>query len=220
MFTGIVETTGTLSFMQKKGKGFTVGIKTPAAFGLKARVKLGDSIACNGVCLTATVIDGDEFHADMSAETVSLTAWGSYAVGRPINLELACTPSTHLGGHIVQGHVDGVGEVVSVSPLDEAFDVLIACPPELMRYIALKGSIAADGVSLTVNGIDGDIIRLTLIPHTQSGIAFGMWQGGAKVNLEVDVLARYLERLMNCGKESPVKDGGLTLETLTANGFI
>lgn len=141
---------------------------------------------------------------------------GSYSSGHKINLELACTPSTHLGGHVVQGHVDGIGTVVSRHTLDDAYDIWIKAPDELLRYIAPKGSIAVDGVSLTVNEIKGDCFRLTLIPHTQSNVNFENFNECNKVNLECDVLARYLERLftagagsINAGTQSLAKDGAM-----------
>ena len=151
-----------------------------------------------------------------SSETVKCTCFGSYSSGHKINLELACTPSTHLGGHVVQGHVDGIGTVVSRHTLDDAYDIWIKAPDELLRYIAPKGSIAVDGVSLTVNEIKGDCFRLTLIPHTQSNVNFENFNEGNKVNLECDVLARYLERLftagvgsINAGTQSLAKDGAM-----------
>ena len=153
MFTGIVEAVGTLEAMTAHGRGYEIIVKTPSSFLLKQRVKLGDSIANNGVCLTVTRMSGDCFYADVSAETVAHTAFCDYKRGCAVNLELACTPSTHLGGHIVQGHVDGVGTVVKKQTLDEAYDIYIRAPQDILRYIAKKGSIAVNGVSLTVNDI-------------------------------------------------------------------
>lgn len=199
MFTGIVEAVGTLKALKKHGHGYEILVETPESFKLKERVRLGDSIANNGVCLTVTAMSGNAFYADVSAETVKCTCLGNYAKGHKLNLELACTPSTHLGGHIVQGHVDGIGTVVSKHTLDEAYDIWIKAPDELLRYIAPKGSIAVDGVSLTVNEIKGNTFRLTLIPHTQSNVNFENFSEGNKVNLECDVLARYLERLLSYG---------------------
>ncbi len=199
MFTGIVEAVGTLKALKKHGHGYEILVETPESFKLKERVRLGDSIANNGVCLTVTAMSGNAFYADVSAETVKCTCLGNYAKGHKLNLELACTPSTHLGGHIVQGHVDGIGTVVSKHTLDEAYDIWIKAPDELLRYIAPKGSIAVDGVSLTVNEIKGNTFRLTLIPHTQSNVNFENFSEGNKVNLECDVLSRYLERLLSYG---------------------
>lgn len=242
MFTGIVEAVGTLKALKKHGHGYEILVETPESFKLKERVKLGDSIANNGVCLTVTAMSGKAFYADVSAETVKCTCLGNYANGQKLNLELACTPSTHLGGHIVQGHVDGIGTVVSKHTLDEAYDIWIKAPEELLRYIAPKGSIAVDGVSLTVNEIKGDTFRLTLIPHTQSNVNFENFSEGNKVNLECDVLARYLERLFaygfNHGKNAQEnnalksnlpqnnltnsksnKSSAITMSSLLMNGF-
>lgn len=223
MFTGIVEAVGTLKALKKHGHGYEILVETPDSFKLKERVKLGDSIANNGVCLTVTAMSGNAFYADVSSETVKCTCFGSYSSGHKINLELACTPSTHLGGHVVQGHVDGIGTVISKHTLDEAYDIWIKAPNELLRYIAPKGSIAVDGVSLTVNEIKGDCFRLTLIPHTQSNVNFENFNEGNKVNLECDVLARYLERLftagagsINAGTQSLAKDGAMKGHTTSS----
>src|SRR5574344_2163709 len=220
MFTGIVQAIGTLKAMTKKGRGFEIIMEVGDDFDLKNKVELGDSVAHNGVCLTVTKISGNCYYADISAETVACTCFKNYKLGQKINLELACTPSTHLGGHIMQGHVDGVGEVIKKTTLDDAFDIWIKVPNDLLRYIAHKGSIAVDGVSLTVNEIVNDTFRLTLIPHTQGVVNFDNFEKGHKVNLEVDVLARYLERLFVSGKEDKnTKDGGLSMNTLLKNGF-
>lgn len=228
MFTGIVEAVGTLKALKKHGHGYEILVETPESFRLKERVKLGDSIANNGVCLTVTRMSGSSFYADVSAETVKCTCLGNYSSGHKMNLELACTPSTHLGGHIVQGHVDGIGTVISRHTLDEAYDIWIKAPVELLRYIAPKGSIAVDGVSLTVNEIRQDTFRLTLIPHTQGNVNFDNFSEGKKVNLEVDVLARYLERLLGAGlsakqdnlSDSSKKSSAVTMSSLLKNGFI
>ncbi|MGN1281547.1 MAG: riboflavin synthase [Succinivibrio sp.] len=221
MFTGIVEAVGSLKSLKKRGNGYEILVETPDEFRLKERVKLGDSIANNGVCLTVTSISGNCFGADVSTETVRCTCFGYYKSGHRINLELACTPETHLGGHIVQGHVDGIGLVTSRKVLDDAFDIMVRVPSDLLRYIATKGSIAVDGVSLTVNEVRGDEFRLTLIPHTQSQVNFENFKEGCRVNIEVDVLSRYLERLLSFGsfERKEQKSSALTLEKLHKNGF-
>ena len=165
-------------------------------------------------------MSGDCFYADVSAETVAHTAFCDYKRGCAVNLELACTPSTHLGGHIVQGHVDGVGTVVKKQTLDEAYDIYIRAPQDILRYIAKKGSIAVNGVSLTVNDIENDVFRLTLIPHTQNTVDFSGFEPGSKVNLEVDVLARYLERLIEAKSEKKTQSSGISMSTLIKNGFV
>lgn len=196
MFTGIVESKGVLEQIERSGKGAHIKVRTTAAF-LKDRVRLGDSIATNGVCLTATKLGETFYEADLSFESFNLTCFQYYTPGQSLNLELACTPNTRLGGHIMQGHVDGIGQVLEQTRVDEAINVWVQAPEELKRYIAMKGSIAVDGVSLTVNEIRDRDFRLTLIPHTQTEIAT-TFKPGSKVNLEVDVLARYLERLFSC----------------------
>ena len=221
MYTGIIEAVGTLSHLEKRGDGAMVRIATPASFAVSSRVKEGDSVAANGVCLTATAIGTDTFTADVSAETMQLTCFKYYKPGSKLNLELPCTPSTHLGGHIVQGHVDGVGEIIDITPLGEAYNIWVKNPQDISRYIALKGSITVDGASLTVNAVKDDSFRLTIIPHSQSVLAFENWQVGNKVNLEVDVLARYLEQLILGSKtKDEAITPGVTLESLMQNGFV
>ena len=220
MFTGIVQSVGVLQSIVRQGKGAHVVVATEPGF-LPGKVQLGDSIATNGVCLTATALRDTAYEADLSFESFSLTCFHYYTPGQSLNLELACTPNTRLGGHIMQGHVDGIGTVLERYRVDEAYNIWIKAPEELKRYIAHKGSIAVDGVSLTVNEVRDCDFRLTLIPHTLQEIAT-TFQPGSKVNLEVDVLARYLERLLQ--SQSPNKaatEGGsrVTLESLQQNGF-
>lgn len=215
MFTGIVESKGVIQSIERTGKGSHVVIRTDPAF-LKDRVRLGDSIATNGVCLTATVLHDNAYEADLSFESVNLTCFAHYTPGTEVNLELACTPNTRLGGHIMQGHVDGVGTILENYRVDEALNIWVQAPASLKHYIAMKGSIAVDGISLTVNEVRDCDFRLTLIPHTLKEVATP-FRPGSKVNLEVDVLARYLERLLllNEGKKS----GEVTLQSLQQNGF-
>lgn len=226
MFTGIVEAKGVLLSIKREGKGAHVRIKTSPDF-IKGRVNLGDSIATNGVCLTATQLYEDGYEADLSFESLSLTCFRNYNPGQEVNLELACTPQTRLGGHIMQGHVDGVGMVIESYRVDEAYNIWIQAPENLKRYIALKGSIAVDGISLTVNEVRDRDFRLTLIPHTYKEVAT-IFKPGTEVNLEVDVLSRYLERLLQAQtKGSSVGSSvgnaaagqGVTLESLQQNGF-
>lgn len=219
MFTGIVESKGVIESIERNGKGAHVVIRTDSAF-LKDRVRLGDSIATNGVCLTATALREDAYEADLSFESVNLTCFGFYSPGTEVNLELACTPHTRLGGHIMQGHVDGVGTVLENYRVDDAINIWIQAPQNLKHYIAMKGSIAVDGISLTVNEVRDCDFRLTLIPHTQQEVATS-FRPGSKVNLEVDVLARYLERLLqaNSSSSNNQSNSQLTLESLQKNGF-
>ncbi len=219
MFTGIVESKGVLQSISRVGKGAHLRVRTAPEF-IKGRVNLGDSIATNGVCLTATALHEDGYEADLSFESFNLTCFQYYVPGTELNLELACTPNTRLGGHIMQGHVDGVGTVIEKYRVDDAFNIWVRAPEDLKRYIAMKGSIAVDGVSLTVNEVRDSDFRLTLIPHTQNEIATS-FNPGSKVNLEVDVLARYLERLMGSvqAPQGSSSKSTLTLETLQQNGF-
>ncbi|MEE1339756.1 MAG: riboflavin synthase [Succinivibrionaceae bacterium] len=215
MFTGIVQAIGFLDEITPNGKGSTIKISS-SSFDF-SDVNIGDSIACNGVCITVTKLNNNSFWGDVSHETMDCTTFKKYKKGQSINLEKALTPMTHMGGHIVQGHVDGVGVITSIIKKDGVMDVWIKAPQELGKYIAHKGSITIDGVSLTVNELKGDLFRLTLIPHTHEITTTDNWVNGEEVNVEVDVLSRYLERLLE-SKESQ-KNKGLTKETLLSNGF-
>ncbi|MGI2196963.1 riboflavin synthase [Shewanella baltica] len=217
MFTGIIEAVGTLRKLERKGDDIRL---TVASGKLDLNdVRLGDSIATNGVCLTVVQQLADGYVADVSAETVSLTGFANYKVGTKVNLEKAVTPTTRLGGHMVSGHVDGIAMVEQRLVRGQAIEFWLAAPAELGRYIAHKGSITIDGVSLTVNEVDGSRFRLTIVPHTAGETTLIDLQAGDMVNIEVDLIARYLERLMNYdGKDS--KSGGVTLEMLARAGFV
>ncbi|WP_415775164.1 riboflavin synthase [Shewanella oncorhynchi] len=217
MFTGIIEAVGTLRKLERKGDDIRL---TVASGKLDLNdVRLGDSIATNGVCLTVVQQLADGYVADVSAETVSLTGFANYKVGTKVNLEKAVTPTRRLGGHMVSGHVDGIATVEQRLVRGQAIEFWLAAPAELGRYIAHKGSITIDGVSLTVNEVDGSRFRLTIVPHTAGETTLIDLQAGDKVNIEVDLIARYLERLMNYdGKDS--KSGGVTMEMLARAGFV
>ncbi|MGI2198435.1 riboflavin synthase [Shewanella baltica] len=217
MFTGIIEAVGTLRKLERKGDDIRL---TVASGKLDLNdVRLGDSIATNGVCLTVVQQLADGYVADVSAETVSLTGFANYKVGTKVNLEKAVTPTTRLGGHMVSGHVDGIAMVEQRLVRGQAIEFWLAAPAELGRYIAHKGSITIDGVSLTVNEVDGSRFRLTIVPHTAGETTLIDLQAGDMVNIEVDLIARYLERLMNYdGKDS--KSGGVTMEMLARAGFV
>ncbi|MGR3970184.1 riboflavin synthase [Shewanella sp. 1180_01] len=217
MFTGIIEAVGTLRKLERKGDDIRL---TVASGKLDLNdVRLGDSIATNGVCLTVVQQLADGYVADVSAETVSLTGFANYKVGTKVNLEKAVTPTTRLGGHMVSGHVDGIAMVEQRLVRGQAIEFWLVAPAELGRYIAHKGSITIDGVSLTVNEVDGSRFRLTIVPHTAGETTLIDLQAGDKVNIEVDLIARYLERLMNYdGKDS--KSGGVTMEMLARAGFV
>jgi len=165
-----------------------------------AEVALGDSIATSGVCLTVTELPGGGYWADVSPETLSLTSLGTKSIGDPVNLETSLTLNTPLGGHLVSGHVDGVGKIQEIIEDARFWRVKVAAPENLARYIAMKGSICVDGTSLTVNQVDGASFELTIIPQTWEETVFSEYEVGSRVNLEVDVIARYLERLSQFGQ--------------------
>ena len=196
MFTGIVGAVGRIASMEPVAGGARVEIE--AGHLALDDVAIGDSIAVNGVCLTVVSRSGNTFCVDVSGETLSCTV--GFASGARVNLEKALRLADRLGGHIVSGHVDGVGTVVDVAPAGESRVVTIAVPRELAHYVARKGSIAVDGVSLTVNAVEDERFSVNLIPHTLAATTFHALQPGARVNLEVDMLARYLERMLEASR--------------------
>ncbi len=193
MFTGIVQDLGRIVSRETRGVDARITIATER---LKlANVAIGDSICVQGVCLTVTSLAGNAFTADVSHETLSLTTLGELQVNAQVNLEPSLRAGDPLGGHLVSGHVDGVARVSGVAKDGDSLRVTFDAPRELARYIARKGSVAVDGVSLTVNEVAGTTFGVSLIPHTQSVTTLGRLQVGARVNLEVDPIARYVERL-------------------------
>lgn len=207
MFTGIIESTGVVaaSAMVDGDLRLQININTSTSINTKAfnfdDVKLGDSIATNGVCLTVVELVVEAGHtlgycADVSVETLSLTTVKNWRVGDVVNLEKALTPQTRLGGHLVSGHVDGVGEVIARTSDARAERFTLKAPDALAKYIAHKGSITVDGTSLTINGVNGAEFELAIVPHTLEKTVIGFYQLGTIVNLEVDLIARYLERLL------------------------
>ena len=198
MFTGIVETTGQIARIEPRGGDVRLVIDA-GALGLDD-VAIGDSIAVSGVCLTAIEIDGNTFAVDVSTETLSRTSLGALGVGARVNLEKALRLSDRLGGHLVSGHVDGLARVVSIEADARSQRWTFELPPELARYAAPKGSIAIDGVSLTVNEVDGARFGVNLIPHTIDVTTLGDRRAGDAVNIEVDMIMRYVERLTTAGK--------------------
>jgi len=194
VFTGIIQAVGRIAEIDAGEQDIRLRIETGKL--PLADVALGDSIATSGVCLTVTELPGDGFWADVSPETLSLTSLGSKGVGDAVNLETSLTLSTPLGGHLVSGHVDGVGYIEQIMEDARFWRVKVAAPDNLARYIAMKGSICVDGTSLTVNQVDGSAFELTIIPQTWEETVFSEYVAGSPVNLEVDVIARYLERLM------------------------
>lgn len=217
MFTGIVLAKGTIAAIQPRGGDYRLKINT-GKLSL-AGCALGDSIAVNGVCLTAVELSEHDFCADVSNETMSRTCLAHAKSGSPVNLELALTPSSRLGGHIVSGHVDGIGSVVGKKPDGRSLRFTFKAPDMLTKYIAEKGSICIDGISLTVNSVEGACFSVNIVPHTLQETTLGQTEVGDQVNLEVDLLARYLERLM-LGEKACEGQGSITEALLVSAGFI
>jgi riboflavin synthase len=193
MFTGIIEELGTVTGITKQSDALRLTIKGKMVL---EDLKRGDSISCSGTCLTAIEIDENGFTADVMMETIKLTSLMEVVVGDPINLERAMNAKTRYGGHVVQGHIDGVGQFVSRETSENWDWVRIRIPRELLRYVVMKGSITFDGISLTVNEISDDVIGLSLIPETLQVTTLGSKKPGSMVNVEVDVMAKHIERLM------------------------
>jgi riboflavin synthase len=193
MFTGLVVDTGTVREMRRNGSGAHLAVATPLAAELRA----GDSVAVNGVCLTAAGVDGEGFAADVMEETLRRSSLGPLTAGDNVNLELPLRAGDRLGGHMVQGHVDGLGSVEAVEDEGLARLVRIRCEPGLLRYVVEKGSIAVDGVSLTVASIESETFTVSLVPETLERTTLGGAEAGRAVNLEVDVLAKYVEKLVS-----------------------
>ncbi|MEQ1738812.1 MAG: riboflavin synthase [Methyloglobulus sp.] len=217
MFTGIISAIGNITAIESKGGDCRLTINT-GKLSL-SDTQLGDSIAVNGVCLTAVELGKQHFCADVSNETLSRSTLKNAVVGTPVNLELALTPTTRMGGHIVSGHVDGIGELVELKPDARSWRLSFKAPDELAKYIAEKGSITINGISLTVNTVNGAVFSVNIVPHTLKETTLADIKVGNQVNLEVDLLARYLERLLL--GEGAVKPKGAITETLLRNsGFI
>jgi len=219
MFTGIIESIGNIAAKQAKGGDIRLQINT-GKLDLND-VKLGDSIAVNGICLTVISLASGSFSADVSVETLNHSTLQQLSAGSAVNLEKALTLSTRLGGHMVSGHVDGVGEVVEYLADARSVRVGVKLPNSLMKYLAQKGSICVDGVSLTVNRIESNVFYLNIVPHTVQETIIDTWKVGTEVNVEVDVVARYLERLLMGGGEGLTnKTEGVTEALLAKRGFL
>ena len=217
MFTGIILAVGKIAGIEQKSGDCRLTIAT-GKLPLHD-VALGDSIAVNGVCLTAVELGAHYFCADVSNETLSRTILKTAIVGTPVNLELALTPTTRLGGHIVSGHVDGVGVVTAKKADGRSIQFKVKAPDMLAKYIAEKGSICINGISLTVNDVDGAQFFVNIVPHTLKETTLVDAVVGTQVNLEVDLLARYIERLIK-GEAAATSHGGITEELLQASGFL
>jgi len=216
MFTGIIEATGIISELQKKQGDLAIRIQSSDLH--MADVKLGDSIATNGVCLTVVAKHNDGFTADLSNETISLTGFAKYKQGQKVNLEKAMQPVSRLGGHLVSGHVDGIATIISITANARATEYWLSTDSELMKYIPYKGSVCVDGISLTVNAVEENKFKLTIVPHTSEQTTIADFKVGTEVNLEVDQIARYLERLIK-GAEQPASSD-ISMSLLTQAGFI
>ena len=199
MFTGIIEGVGRLA--RREARGGDARLRIEAGTLPFDNVRLGESIAVNGTCLTVVAFDANGFEADASTETLALTTLGALPAGAAVNLERAMRPDDRLGGHLVSGHVDGMGTVESVTDDARAQRWRFTAPAGVLRYVARKGSICVDGVSLTVNAVDADGFEVALVPHTVAHTAFATTRPGDPVNLEVDLVARYVERLLATGEQ-------------------
>lgn len=200
MFTGLIEAMGRLEQVTESDGDRRLRIVTPAGF--LEGIEVGASIATSGACLTAVALDGDAFEADVSVETLDATTAREWEAGRPLNLEHSLTLAKPLGGHLVAGHVDGVGHLVGRREDARSWRLELEVPEVLSRYIARKGSLAVDGISLTVNDVEGSRFGVNIVPHTWAHTTLGSTEVGAAVNIEVDLIARYTERLLAAGNGS------------------
>lgn len=212
MFSGIVQGLGRISASTETGGDRQLVVETQGVD--LGEIRPGDSIAVNGVCLTATEISPDAFAADVSSETLALTTLGGLKAGDPVNLEGSLKLGQAIAGHLVYGHIDGIGKVVEVTDAGRSIVLTVAVPRALGRYIAVKGSVTIDGVSLTVNSVADDRFTVNIIPHTREITVISAYRAGTPVNIEVDMIARYLERLFASDQST------ISLDTLKRHGFI
>ncbi len=212
MFTGIIQAKGAISAIERRGGDVRLSVRSEEMPW--ASYEIGESISVNGVCLTAVALRADGFDTDVSVETLDVTALGGLRVGDSVNLEPALAFGDRLGGHLVSGHVDCKGSVVKHEADARSIRLTIEIAPEFARYVARKGSITVDGVSLTVNEVSGNAFEVNIIPHTAEATIIGDYTVGTSTNIEVDLLARYIERLI--AKD----DDGVSMEFLRANGYV
>ncbi|HEY8559425.1 MAG TPA: riboflavin synthase [Pyrinomonadaceae bacterium] len=215
MFTGIIEELGQIAALEKHSDGARIKIAARVATG---GTNEGDSISVNGVCLTALDVKPDGFTADVSQETLDKSTLGNLKTGTKVNLERAVTPSTRLGGHIVQGHVDSRGKFVSATPSGDFWTVRVSFPKEIGQYLVYKGSISVEGISLTIAALGRDYFEIAVIPKTWELTNLSTLHAGDEVNLEVDVIAKYVERILLYGR--PAESEGITMEKLAKLGFV
>jgi riboflavin synthase len=217
MFTGIIEELGRVESVEKRGEGVRIRI---AARLVTDGTNEGDSIAVNGVCLTAIDVRDGSFSADGSSETLQRSTLGSLRAGSVVNLERAVTPQTRLGGHIVQGHVDARGKFMSATEHGGSWTVRIGYPPEIARYLVFKGSVAVEGISLTIAELADQYFEIAVIPKTWQVTNLSQLRSGDSVNLEADIIAKYVERIMSVGPHSKSQEQStLTLEKLAELGY-
>jgi len=215
VFTGIIEEIGTVSAIRPAANSLQLSIRCNKVL---SDVKKGDSLAVNGVCLTVSDFSSNQFTADVMPETVKATTLQALRTGSPVNLERAMAANGRFGGHLVSGHVDGTGKIVSVKQKENAIYMEISIATELLKYFIPKGSVTVDGTSLTVFGVTDIGFIISLIPVTQDDSIIGRKRVGDRVNVECDMLAKYIERLMTTNKEN--QTGGLTMDTLISSGFL
>ena len=215
MFTGIVEELGTIRSIRRGAASAVLSIGAEAVL---SDLRIGDSVAVNGVCLTATGVDGSGFTADVMHETLQRSSLGALGPGSRVNLERAMAADGRFGGHIVSGHIDGTGTIAERRRDDNAVWYTVSAPPALLRYIVEKGSIAIDGISLTVASVEADRFSVSVIPHTAAVTPLGAKGPGDVVNLETDIIGKYVERLLRPA-DTPAARSGISLEFLAENGF-
>jgi riboflavin synthase len=219
MFTGIIEELGRVRGVERRGEGVRMTVEARV---VTEGTREGDSISVNGVCLTALEVGRDSFAADGSRETLQRSTLGSLRAGSPVNLERAVTPATRLGGHIVQGHVDGRGRFLSAEEHGGSWTVRVSYPPELARYLVFKGSITVEGISLTVAALAEDYFEIAVIPKTWTLTNLSHLRAGDAVNLEADIIAKYVERILQVGARegaTAARTPGLTVEKLADLGY-
>ncbi len=212
MFTGIIKAKGTITAIDRAGGDVMLSVRSDQL--PFSTYEVGESIAVNGVCLTAVRLREDGFDADVSIESLNVTALADLAVGATVNLEPSLSVGERLGGHFVSGHVDCIGSVIKRATDARSIRLAIEIPAPYLRYIAKKGAVCVDGVSLTINEVSDNVIDLNIIPHTAESTIIGDYATGTAVNIEVDMLARYIERLLSR------EEGGLSMEFLRANGYV
>ena len=216
MFTGIIEELGTV---ERVTRGRVSAILAIRAEAILSDLKIGDSVAVNGVCLTATSLTGHGFTADVMHETLDRSSLAGLGPGSPVNLERAMAADGRFGGHIVAGHVDGVGTITAIEQDDNAIWFTITAPEQVLRYVVEKGSIAIDGISLTVARVETDRFAVSVIPHTAAVTLLGQRRTGDRVNLESDLVGKYVERLLRPAPEEKQQESKLTMEFLSQHGF-